>query len=683
VPAPTPQTFAGTIVACERGGNGRTDKGLNVLRGGAVGMILYNPTPADTAADNHWLPTVQLADGAAFKAFLTAHPGATASFPAGRAVDGQGDVMGTFSARGPNGRFIKPDVTAPGVQILAGHTPTPESANNGPSGQYFQVVTGTSMSAPEVAGAAVLIKALHPGWSPGQIKSALMTTATTKVVKEDRKTPADPFDDGAGRIQVNLAGNPGLTFDESAERLGASVQGDGLNAVNLNLPSINAPVMPGRLTTVRRAVNVTDKVQTYRTEVTAPAGSTITVTPPVFGVAPGRSAQISVTIRSSAPKGQYFGEVRLIPTRPGNGLPVLHLPVAFVPQPGVVALTSTCVPESVQLGATTTCTVTAANTGAQDALVSLRTTTGLGLTVTGAHVTSAKSPAKSPAAGPLAAAPVAATPDVGPHRVEISGVTLPGPRAGVPSLRPSGQTGYVSLDGIATFTAVGDEEIVNHDVAAFRYNGVTYSRIGVTTNGYVVAGGGTADDVRRTPSGIGVARPNNYLAPFWTDLTGRAPEGSGQPAAPGIAVVTVNDDTEEWVVVEWRLYLAGTTDLRTFQLWIGTTRLGTPDQDICYGYAVPHLADPGMPYLVGAENGDGTGGEALPDGALPTGEIRVVSSEPTPAGWYSYTVTAHSRFPGSYPVTTTMDSPQVPGQSVASTTVTVAGRRAGSGQQSS
>ena len=94
--------------------------------------------------------------------------------------------MADFSSRARRGNFIKPDVTAPGVQILAGHTPTPESpSRQGPAGSYFQAIAGTSMSSPHVAGSAVLLKALHPTWTPGQIKSALMTTAVTDVVKED------------------------------------------------------------------------------------------------------------------------------------------------------------------------------------------------------------------------------------------------------------------------------------------------------------------------------------------------------------------------------------------------------------------------------------------------------------------------------------------------------------------
>ena len=124
--APAPAgTFAGKIVACQRGTNARVEKGFNVLQGGAAGMVLYNPALADIETDNHWLPTVHLADGTDFVAFMSANPGATASFTAGQPADGQGDVMAAFSSRGPAGNFIKPDITAPGVQILAGHTPVP------------------------------------------------------------------------------------------------------------------------------------------------------------------------------------------------------------------------------------------------------------------------------------------------------------------------------------------------------------------------------------------------------------------------------------------------------------------------------------------------------------------------------------------------------------------------------
>ena len=130
--------------------------------------------------------------------------------------EGQGDAMTAFSSRGPGGQFLKPDITAPGAQILAGNTPIREDVSGGPAGEYFQAIAGTSMSSPHAAGSAILLKALHPDWSPGAIKSALMTTAITDVVKEDLVTPADPFDFGAGRVDLNNAGDAPIVFDESA-----------------------------------------------------------------------------------------------------------------------------------------------------------------------------------------------------------------------------------------------------------------------------------------------------------------------------------------------------------------------------------------------------------------------------------------------------------------------------------
>src|SRR6266540_884456 len=140
------------------------------------------------------------------------------------------------------------------------------------------------------------MKALHPTWTPGQIKSARLTTESTNVLKEDQQTPADPFDMGSGLVQLNVAGSPGLTFDETAVRM-AALGNDPVNAVQLNLPSVNAPVMPGKLTAVRTAKNVTNQTQTYRVQTTAPSGASITVTPNQFTVAPGQSVKLNITIK--------------------------------------------------------------------------------------------------------------------------------------------------------------------------------------------------------------------------------------------------------------------------------------------------------------------------------------------------------------------------------------------------
>ena len=257
-------------------------------------MILYNPSLADVETDNHWLPAIHLADGTAFVAFMGSHAGVTGSFPAAEKRNGQGDVMAAFSSRGPAGLFIKPDVTAPGVEILAGNTPTPEeptSANGaGPADEYYQAIAGTSMSAPHVAGAALLVMAVHPGWTPGEIKSALMTTATTNVVKEDLTTPADPFDMGSGRIDIGAAASAPLVFNETADDFFA-MGNDPTQAGQLNLASIDATVMPGHMVVTRTVTNTTSKPQHVSVSTSSPSGTTISVSPDKFTIAPGLVAR--------------------------------------------------------------------------------------------------------------------------------------------------------------------------------------------------------------------------------------------------------------------------------------------------------------------------------------------------------------------------------------------------------
>ena len=636
-PAPA-GLFTGKIVVCERGVTSRASKGYNVLQGGAAGMILYNPTLADINTDNHWLPTVHLADGTELLAWLNSHSNVTATFTSVQKRNGQGDVIAAFSSRGPGGLGIKPDITAPGVQILAGHTPTPDAIEGGPKGEYFQAIAGTSMSSPHIAGAALLLKALHPDWTPGQIKSAMMTTAKTDVVKEDLATPADPFDYGSGRVDLTQAGNPGLTFDETAERM-VLLGNDSVNAVHLNLPSINAPVMPGKLTTVRTAKNVTGKTQRYKVSTTAPAKSKITVTPSSFTLPPGKSVDLKITISSTAPSQQLFGEIRLTPQ--GKGLPELHLPVAFVPQQGDVKLTTSCEPAEINWFGASTCTVTATNDSFGDAVVDLKSTASLNLPVTG--VNGAK--------------------QTGPWTVEKKNVELPGAKPGTPSLSPGTIAGYLPLAGFGIApTPVGDESIINYNVPAFVYGGKTYTRVGVTTNGYLVVGGGTAEDIEWDPVPIpDPSRPNNILAPFWTDLTGEGAEG--------IRAAILTDQVNDWLVIEWQVNVWGTTSNRHFQVWIGLN--GTEDIVFAYDPAALPALPANQETVIGAENENGSGGEQLPPGVAPSEDLRVTSSDPVPGSSVSYTVTVTGILPGSGSLTTSMEATTVPGTTVVTAPVTV------------
>ena len=220
---------------------------------------------------------------------------------------------------GPAGQFLKPDVTAPGAQVLAGNTPTPDDVAGGPPGEYFQAIAGTSMSSPHGAGSAILLKSLHPHWSPSAIKSALMTTAVTDVVKHDLVTPADPFDFGAGRIDLNNAGAAPIVFEETALRM-FTLGSNPITALDVNVPSINAPTMPGTVTVLRTATNVGDRAYNFEVETEAPDGATIEVQPKRGRIPAGERRTFEVTITSNAPTGQYFGEVTF-PVKVATGDP--------------------------------------------------------------------------------------------------------------------------------------------------------------------------------------------------------------------------------------------------------------------------------------------------------------------------------------------------------------------------
>ncbi len=641
-----PGTFTGKIVACERG-PGRVLKSFNVMQGGALGMILYNSFPFDVFTDNHWIPSVHVDKPQADQllAFLAAHPGATASWPQGSKTTWQGDRVTYFSSRGPGGDWVKPDITAPGLQILAGNTPTPNPAEPvlGPPGNLFQAIAGTSMSSPHAAGSAALVKALHPSWTPGQVKSALETTGKTAgVTKEDGVTPADPFDVGGGRVDLTRAGDPGLTFDESAADYAAGA-GTPLHRIDLNTPSVDAPTMPGVISTTRTAKNVTNQILGYKVSTSSPSGTSISVRPRLFAVAPGKQITLHITISAPAvPQGQYFGRIDL--DRIGSSRD-LHLPVAFFKRQGIVTLSQSCDPSTIKRGTDrSTCTVAVQNNALSPADVSTVSTTSPILAVTEA---------------------TGAT-KVNDHRVTAS-ATLAARQPDAPHIAPGALFGYLPLDAFGvTPIAVGDEDALNFNVPAFTYAGQTFTQIGVVSDGYLVAGGADGQDINFAPQTLpDPARPNGVLAPLWTDL-----DGTG---APGVFVATLTDGVDTWLVVEWRVNFFGTTNTQVFQTWIGLN--GSEDVTFAYDPAnLPDAPPAGAGLTVGAENSDGSAGDQTAPtfpGTPPTEDLRVTSTPGASGGTLTYSFKVKGLLAGSGTVRTDMNTPLVRGTTTDVDTITV------------
>ncbi|CAD6213611.1 unnamed protein product [Miscanthus lutarioriparius] len=228
-----PEKVAGKIVVCDRGVSARVQKGLVVRDAGGAGMVLSNTAAngQELVADAHLLPAAGVGEreGTAIKSYVASDPNPTATIVvAGTQVGVRpSPVVAAFSSRGPNmvtPEILKPDMIAPGVNILAAWT-----GKAGPTGLEadtrrvaFNIISGTSMSCPHVSGLAALLRSAHPEWSPAAVRSALMTTAYASYSGGSGSSPlldaatgeaATPFDYGAGHVDPARAVDPGLVYD--------------------------------------------------------------------------------------------------------------------------------------------------------------------------------------------------------------------------------------------------------------------------------------------------------------------------------------------------------------------------------------------------------------------------------------------------------------------------------------
>ena len=335
---------SGKIVLCERGVVARVAKSLAVFNAGGAGMVQFNTNDVgDLATDNHWVPSVHvdLTPGQEIKAYIDqAGEAATAQIFGEQLSEWpSAPSMAIFSSRGPDPvalDIIKPDITAPGQQILAGYSPFPDPGTE-PPGELFAAIQGTSMSGPHVAGVFALLKQAHPDWSAAMAKSALMTTASQDVVDNDRVSATDPFDRGSGHIDVGgHAGKgspfePGLIYDAGFnEYLGflcdeepsiflnpaatcAALAAAGIptEAENLNYPSIGIAAIPGSKTVTRTVTSLAPGNQSFNVTVNAPAGYNVEVSPARLRLRQGQSASYQVTVTNvGAPIGEWrFGSL--------------------------------------------------------------------------------------------------------------------------------------------------------------------------------------------------------------------------------------------------------------------------------------------------------------------------------------------------------------------------------------
>jgi subtilisin family serine protease len=335
----------GRVALIERGGCEFQVKIANAEAAGAMAVVVYNnagpPIVMNGDAGSVGIPAVMIGadDGdvlvdrlvadAADDDVETDEEAVAVRLARGifASVSGIPNIVADFSSRGPSlsdPHFVKPDVTAPGVDILGGHTP---DVANGLRGEFYQYMSGTSQSAPMVTGVAALLKEAHPGWSPAALKSALMTTTYVEVERADGE-PADAFDMGAGHIDANRAVDPGLVYDNSFADHAAYLcglheppfsaaqcteflsGGRTTSAVDLNLPSIgHAELVSGDV--VRRRVTNVGPPAAFTAEVIEPPGLTVTVEPPTLVLGTNETAEFTLRFADTGAERDLwsFGEL--------------------------------------------------------------------------------------------------------------------------------------------------------------------------------------------------------------------------------------------------------------------------------------------------------------------------------------------------------------------------------------
>ncbi|GAB3023829.1 S8 family serine peptidase [Bowmanella dokdonensis] len=561
-----------------------------IYQSGVFGMATYEPFIP--YAGEFVIPIVGVSRTTGLQLFEKAHSGnhnISLSSSISAAVEPQfADMVHPFSSTGPNNNpsYLKPDMAAPGTHILSAYSPEvyqpgpplPAQAT-GISDPYFELLTGTSMASPHVAGAAALLRQKYPDWTAKQIKSALVNTANPDVKSGDMQ--ARPFDMGAGRldlaqaIEARLAADPVSFSDPSCVyRCQFQVELQNLEDVEATWQaqlSFADPSVSGQLETEQLTL--------------APKGQQ------------GSSAQFTFTAGTALaePAKWYFGWVTL-----SSAEQQMRLPIALYANDSsdegrlsVTSLSPSSTPdEAVNF------VVKLRNKQMQEAP---RLT--LDLPVNAAYVQDSLSIEIE------RGETLSTHYDADNHQLQWQGEL----QQGKMFLQTDGGPSAVSLKELGVSPVLCTEGCV-HTVTLvdfpYSYNGQTYDKLTVTDNGFVVAGEAAVGQFTALFN-QNLPQPgslNNVIAPFWTEFDLADPQLDEDRGGGQLFVSTQPLDGREYLIVEWnqvRLYQNDvdvvTEDPFTFQLLI------EKDTDHIY---FRYLDIPDLPATlsIGAENEDGSSG---------------------------------------------------------------------------
>ncbi|CAH2069450.1 unnamed protein product [Thlaspi arvense] len=318
----------GKIVLCES-----SDGPIEAQKLGAVGSIVKNPEPDHAFVRSFPVSFLSDDDYELVLSYMNSTKEPKATILKSEEISNQrAPLVVSFSSRGPStivSDILKPDITAPGVEILASYSPdsSPTETQFDTRRVKFSVLSGTSMSCPHVAGVAAYVKSFHPDWSPSMIQSAIMTTGKKnfyqgKQTYFNRKKPIDDhlicaaspmnasgtgfvsteFAYGAGHVDPVAAINPGLVYetveaDHIALLCGLNytrknirlISGDNVKCTeelsktlprNLNYPTMSAKVSGTgsfNITFRRTVTNVGAPNSTYKSKVVTSPGSKLSI----------------------------------------------------------------------------------------------------------------------------------------------------------------------------------------------------------------------------------------------------------------------------------------------------------------------------------------------------------------------------------------------------------------------
>ncbi|OAY49255.1 subtilisin-like protease SBT4.14 [Manihot esculenta] len=300
-----PNKVKGKFVYCElqEWGSDSVVKGL-----GGLGVIVESEQYLD-AAQIFMAPgtMVNATVGDAINDYIHSTRSASAVIHRSKEVKVSAPFIASFSSRGPHpqsAHLLKPDVAAPGIDILASYTPLRSLTGLKGDTQHskFTLMSGTSMACPHVAGVAAYVKSFNPSWTPAAIKSAILTTAKPMSARINSEAE---FAYGAGQANPTRARSPGLIYDmdemsyiqflchegysgsKLAVLIGSKINCTsllpGLGYDALNYPTMQLSVKNDRLTTTgvfrRTVTNVGPSPSIYNATIKAPKGVEITVYP--------------------------------------------------------------------------------------------------------------------------------------------------------------------------------------------------------------------------------------------------------------------------------------------------------------------------------------------------------------------------------------------------------------------